>query len=118
MNKEEHAFYAIDTCSLTKCTSYLQYHKVSCCIINTKKEEACIQNIVVDFDSSIHGATYISVYITIKFEQMLQKNFQFTTVIINKRGNNKLECTFQFKKPWPLYRYPYQKQINMESCLS
>ena len=48
--------------------------QLSSCIVNAKKEEAKVQNVGVDFDSSINGATYVPVNVAIKFEQALQRN--------------------------------------------
>ena len=36
--------------------------------VNTKREKTKVQNIGVDFDPSIYGATYVPVNIRIKFE--------------------------------------------------
>ena len=61
-------------------------------IVNAKREEAKVQNAGVDFDSSINGATYVSV-------KALQKNIQSAIVIVYHRSNGEQEYNLHFKKP-------------------
>ena len=136
MHEQRGTFYGIDTCSLTNFgrhnfTSFLlsqtesytiayrpdinsllsqlvDEKHLSSCIVNTKREEAKVQNADVDFDSSINGATYVPLNVAIKFEQALQKNIQSATVIVDNRANDEQEYNLHFNKPWPLCRYPCQ----------
>ena len=125
MHKQRGMFCDIDACSLTNFgmhdfTSFLisqiesytiAHHldinyllsqivhekQLSSCIVNAKREEAKVQNAGVDFDSSINGATYVPTNVAIKFEQVLQKNIQSDTVIVDNRANDEQEYNLHFK---------------------
>ena len=85
--------------------------------MNTKRNEAKVQNVGVDFDSSKNGATHVPVNIAIKFEQALQKDIQSAIVIVDNRANDKQEYNLHFKNSGHIVFIHAKLQTDMKICL-